>query len=173
MDRAWFVLGPEVEAFEREFAAASRRAARGRRGQRNRRARVDPSRARHRRRRRSRHDAALGRVHGDRDCDGGRAPGVCRHRSRAADAGPGVPPSGRSPRRTARPAPGALVRPARGYAGIRGPRQPEEISRSSKTAARRISRRAPASRSAPSAPRAHSASILRRISARSAMAARS
>ena len=81
IDRAWFVLGPEVEAFEQEFAAASRRAARGRRRQRHRRARADPSSARHRPRRRSHHDAALGRLHGDRDCDGGRSPGVCRHRS--------------------------------------------------------------------------------------------
>ena len=31
IDRAWFVLGPEVEAFEREFAAASGASARGRR----------------------------------------------------------------------------------------------------------------------------------------------
>ena len=42
--------GPEVEAFETEFAAACRRGARGRRRHRHRRARADPARARHRRR---------------------------------------------------------------------------------------------------------------------------
>ena len=59
----WFVLGPEVEAFEREFAAACGRGARGRRRQRHRCARADPARARHRAGRRSDHDAAVGRLH--------------------------------------------------------------------------------------------------------------
>ena len=37
--RGWFVLGPELDAFEREFAAAMRRAERGRRWHWHRRAR--------------------------------------------------------------------------------------------------------------------------------------
>ena len=50
--RGWFVLGPEVEAFEAEFAAACGARVRGRRRQRHRRDRAAAARARHRRRRR-------------------------------------------------------------------------------------------------------------------------
>ena len=46
----WFVLGPEVEAFEQRVRGGGRRVARGRRRQRHRRADADPARARHRRR---------------------------------------------------------------------------------------------------------------------------
>ena len=121
-DRAWFVLGPEVEAFEQEFAAASRRATRGRRRQWDRRARADSSRARHRCRPGGHHDAIVGGVYGHRDRDGGRAPGVCRHRSRAADTGP-------CRRRTGdhhahrRVAAGASLRSARRHAGVCRARQ--------------------------------------------------
>ena len=78
--RGWFVLGPELDAFEREFAAAcgapqaigvgtgtdaiAHRAAR----------------ARHRTGRRSDHRARVGRVFRARDHDGGRPSGLCRHR---------------------------------------------------------------------------------------------
>ena len=51
-----------------------------------------------------------------------------------------------------RPAAGALVRPARGHARRSRPSQTAKGSRSSKTAARRIWRRAPAAQSARSAP---------------------
>ena len=48
--RGWFVLGPEVEAFEAEFAAACGARARRRRRQRHRRDRAAAARGRHRRR---------------------------------------------------------------------------------------------------------------------------
>ena len=62
-----------------------RRASRGRRRHRHRRAGDRAAGAGHRRRRRGHHLAALGRLHGARDHDGGRAAGVRRHRSRPAD----------------------------------------------------------------------------------------
>ena len=47
---------------------------------------LDPARARHRPRRRGDHLAALGRLFGARDHDGGRTSGLRRHRSRSPDA---------------------------------------------------------------------------------------
>ena len=98
IERGWFILGPELEAFEAEFAAASRRGAR--------------------RRRRHGTDAlalalrALGIGPGDevitsplsaafsgaRDRDGRRDAGVRRHRSRSPDDRSGAPPRRRSRR---------------------------------------------------------------------------
>ena len=86
VERGWFVLGPELDAFEKEFAAACRRAARRRRRHRHRRARARAARARRRSRRRSDHLAAVGRLLGARDHDGRRAARVRRHRSRSPDA---------------------------------------------------------------------------------------
>ena len=86
IDSGWFVLGPEVEAFEREFAAASGVGPCHRHGQRHRRHRPDPSRAWYRARRRSDHVAALRCVYRARDPDDGRPSGLRRHRSRAHDA---------------------------------------------------------------------------------------
>ena len=61
--RGWFVLGPEVEAFEAEFAAACGARVRRRRRQRHRRDRAGAARARHRRRRRGDRAGDDGRVH--------------------------------------------------------------------------------------------------------------
>ena len=80
----WFVLGPEVEQFEAEFAAACGGAHARRRRHRHRRHHADPARARHRPRRRGDHAAALGRLLRAGGDDGRRAPGVRRHRSRSA-----------------------------------------------------------------------------------------
>ena len=77
----WFILGPEVEAFEAEFAAACGAAHARRRRHRHRRDRADPARARYRSWRRSHHHAAVGRVHRAGDHDDRRAAGLCRHRS--------------------------------------------------------------------------------------------
>ena len=97
----WFVLGPEVAAFETEFAECLRRRSRRRRRNRHRCDRPHPARARHRTGRRSHHDAALGRLHRAGGDDGGRAAGLRRHRLRTADArsgGGGVARSRRAPR---------------------------------------------------------------------------
>ena len=90
--------GPELDAFEQEFAAACRRRARRRRRHRHRRAGARAARARHRSRRRGHHLAAVGGVLGAGDHDGRRAPGVRRHRSGSADARSPAPPRRRSRR---------------------------------------------------------------------------
>jgi UDP-glucose 4-epimerase len=77
IDRGWFILGPELEAFESEFAAAIRGAACGRRRQRHRRARHRAARGRHRARRRGDHLAAVGGLFGARHHDGRRPAGLC------------------------------------------------------------------------------------------------
>ena len=135
--RGWFVLGPEVEAFEAEFAAAMRRRARRRRRHRHRRDRAHPARARHRPRRRGDHDAAVGRVHGARDHDGRRAAGVRRHRSRAAHARSRRASSAPITTAHARDPAGAPVRPAGRHGGARARSPRATASRSSRTAARR------------------------------------
>ena len=50
IDRGWYILGPEVDAFEREFASAIGTRACGRRGHRHRRHHIDAARAGYRRR---------------------------------------------------------------------------------------------------------------------------
>ena len=100
MASGWFVLGPEVEAFEARVRRGEPGAARRRRRHRHRCDHADPARARHRPRRRGDHAAALGRLLGARGDDGRRAPGVRRHRSRAADARSARRRSRRSPPRT-------------------------------------------------------------------------
>ena len=151
IERGWFVLGPELEAFEAEFAAAASAAARGRRRHRHRRDRDRPPLPRHRPRRRSHHLSALGRLQRPGDHDGRRPSGVRRHRSRPADA--------RSRRRRrgghhgadrGDPA-GASLRPARRHAGDHGASPRATTWRSSRTAARRTWRPAAGSRSAASA----------------------
>ena len=94
IDRGWFILGPELEALEAEFAAASGAAhavgvntgtdaiALLLRGDRDR-----PGR-------RSDHGPAVGGLHGARGDDGRGAAGVCRHRSRTPHHRPGRGRSG-------------------------------------------------------------------------------
>ena len=86
IERGWFVLGPELEAFEREFAAACGAPHAVGVGTGTDAHRARSARARHRPGRRGHHVAAVGGVHGARDHDGRRAAGVRRHRSRAPDA---------------------------------------------------------------------------------------
>ena len=103
--RGWFILGPELEAFEHGVRRPLRRALRRRRRQRHGRARARAARARHRPGRRSHHLAALGRVHRARDHDGRRDAGLRRHRSRSAHARSAPRPrrrSRRAPRRSCR-----------------------------------------------------------------------
>ena len=81
VSRGWFVLGPEVEAFEREFAAAMGAAHAVGVG-----TGTDALALIFRAlgigaRRRGDHDAAVGRLHGARGDDGRRAAGLRRHRS--------------------------------------------------------------------------------------------
>ena len=118
----WFVLGPEVEAFEREFAAASGARARRRRRHRHRRARAHPARARHRPRRRSHHHAAVGGLHRARHHDGRRAAGLRRHRSGAPDDRSGSGSSSADHPADARHPAGASVRPGRRHGGDRADR---------------------------------------------------
>jgi dTDP-4-amino-4,6-dideoxygalactose transaminase len=157
LDRGWYILGPELEAFEREFAAASGAAhAAG----------VNTGT-----------DALALALRGI-----GVGPGdeVITSPLSAAYSALAIVMAGARPvfadvdaaRLTLDPAAAAAAVTPRTGAG--SPRsQPGTTSRSSKTAARRISRPATASRSERSARRAHSVSIRRRISARSATPARS
>ena len=169
----WFVLGPEVEAFEAEFAAASGAThavgvgtgtdalalilrALG----------IGPG------------DevithAALGRLHGARDaswpararCSPTSIPSALTLDPAAVDAA--VTP------RTRAILPVHLYGQAADMAALAAGRRAPWPGRSSKTAARRTSRPRAGARSAPSASPARSASIRRRTSARSATAARS
>ena len=168
--RGWFILGPELAAFEEEFATASG----GRHavgvGHGDRRHRAVAARARHRPGRRSDHGAAVGRVHGAGDHDGGRDAGIRRCRSGSADDRSGGgrsrdhAPDGGDPA-------GAPVRTAGGHgrASKRSPRG--TTSRSSRTPARRTWPRPRAAGWHVRRRPRRSASIRPRTSARSATAA--
>ncbi len=87
--RGWFILGPEVEAFEAEFADVVRRSAFSRRRHRHRRPGTRASSDWRWSWRRSHHVTAFGGLLGAGHHDGGRHAGVCGHRSAAIDDGPG------------------------------------------------------------------------------------
>ena len=86
--RGWFVLGPEVEAFETEFAAACGAPLCRRRRQRHRRDRAGAARARHRPGRRSDRAGDDGGVHRSRGHRRRRHARHRRRRARHADHGP-------------------------------------------------------------------------------------
>ena len=170
--RGWFVLGPEARGVRSGVRGGMRRRARGRRRHRHRRDCDCAARARHRPGRRGDHVAAVGGLHRARDHDGRRAAGVRRHRSRAAHDRSGGRRRGGHAAHARDPA-GAPLRAAGRHAGD-SRRSPRATAwRSSKTAARRTSRRATGGRSARfGVGGAPSASTRPRTSARSATAAR-
>ena len=135
----WFVLGPEVEAFEAEFAARWAPSPRSASGTGTDAIALDPARARHRTRRRGHHDAAVRRVHRARGHDDRRAAGLRRHRSGAThhrSRNRSRAPSDRGPARFSRCTCTGRRPTWRRSSGIAA----RHVWRSSRTAARRISR---------------------------------
>ena len=168
----WFILGPEVEAFEAEFAAACGAAHARRRRHGHRCHHADAARAGHRAGRRGDHLAAVGGVFRAGDHDGRCAAGVRRHRARPADARSARGGCGRHVAHARDPT-GAPVRAGRRHDRDSKPSPPATSWRSSRMRARRISPPPTGVRSARSASPARSAFIRPRISARLATAARS